>query len=152
MMPILMSVALGTWHGVTGSAAHKPVQESDGYSKAQSPAWGWAGKLGAALQMKYAAARNTILALWLLLGLGVATYVFASVYLTHRRQWTEALQAECVREGQRVEEVVYQNSQEVAALRGFVETTYMETSPPILTQSLFQQNTQRTAFTRYGCH
>lgn len=143
-----MLVALGTWHGVTGSADHKPVQESDGYSKAQSPAWGWAGKLGAALQMKYAAARNIILALWLLVGFGVAMYVFLSVYLTHHQQWNKALQVDCLREGQRVEEVVYQNSQEVAALRGFVETMYMETSPPILTQSLFQQNTQRTAFTR----
>ena len=148
MMPILMLLAFGTWHGVTGLAAHKPVPESDGHNKSQSPARGWAGKLEAALSMKYAAARNTILVLWLLVGLGIATYVFLSAYLTHRSQWKETLQAECVREGQRVEEVVFQNAQQLAALRGFVETTYTETSPPILTQSVFQQNTQRTAFTR----
>ena len=134
MMPILMSVALGTWHGVTGSAAHKPVRESDGYNKAQFPAWAWAIKLGVTL--------------WLLVGLGMAAYLFLSAYFTQGGQWKEALQVECVQEGQRVEEVVFQNSQQLAALRGFVETTYTETSPPILTQSLFQQNTQRTAFTR----
>ena len=140
--------ALGVWYGRAETVALKPIQEIEGYSKAPSPAWGWAGKLGAALEMKYAAARNIILLLWILVGVGAAIYVFLSVYLTHRRQWNEALQVECVRQGQWVEEAVYHNLQQLEALRGFVETTYTETSVPVLTQTLFQQTMQRTAATR----
>ena len=98
--------------------------------------------------MKYAAARNTILFLWILVGVGVAIYVFLSIYLTHHRQWNEALQVECVRQGQWVEQAVYHNSQQLEAMRGFVETTYTEASVPILTQTLFQKTMQRTAVTR----